>query len=133
MSDGAHRGGSLGDHLANERTYLAWIRTSIGLMAFGFVVERFALFMRKLSLFLEKSGLTSAARQTSATGYSAAFGIAIVGLGAALAALSFARYQRVQRQIERGSYRPSMALDAGLAAAVLALGVFLAAYLARAL
>ena len=30
-------------HMANERTFLAWIRTSIGIMAFGFVVEKFAL------------------------------------------------------------------------------------------
>jgi len=30
-------------HLANERTFLAWIRTSIGIMAFGFVVEKFGL------------------------------------------------------------------------------------------
>ena len=39
------------DHLANERTFLAWIRTSIGIMAFGFVVQKFALFMRQVSLF----------------------------------------------------------------------------------
>ena len=31
-------------HMANERTFLAWIRTSIGLIAFGFVVEKFCLF-----------------------------------------------------------------------------------------
>lgn len=34
------------DHMANERTFLAWIRTSIGIMAFGFVVEKFALKLR---------------------------------------------------------------------------------------
>ncbi|QEM08229.1 DUF202 domain-containing protein [Mucilaginibacter rubeus] len=32
------------DHLANERTFLAWIRTSIALMGFGFVVVKFSLF-----------------------------------------------------------------------------------------
>ena len=37
--------GSAGDHLANERTFLAWIRTSIGIMAFGFVVVKFSLFL----------------------------------------------------------------------------------------
>jgi putative membrane protein len=41
-------------HLANERTFLSWIRTSIGIMAFGFVVEKFALFVRQLSIFLGK-------------------------------------------------------------------------------
>lgn len=47
------------DHSANERTFLAWVRTSIAVMAFGFIVEKFDLFLeiaapslagRKLSL-----------------------------------------------------------------------------------
>ena len=33
------------DHSANERTYLAWIRTSIAIMAFGFLIERFDIFI----------------------------------------------------------------------------------------
>ncbi|OYV75664.1 MAG: hypothetical protein B7Z66_11940 [Chromatiales bacterium 21-64-14] len=33
-------------HAANERTYLAWIRTAVALMAFGFVIEKFDLFVR---------------------------------------------------------------------------------------
>ncbi|MEK7197689.1 MAG: DUF202 domain-containing protein, partial [Nitrospirota bacterium] len=39
-------------HMANERTFLAWIRTSIGIMAFGFVVERFSIFVKQVSYFL---------------------------------------------------------------------------------
>ena len=35
-------------HMANERTFLAWIRTSIGIMAFGFVVGKFTFFIRKI-------------------------------------------------------------------------------------
>ena len=38
--------------MANERTFLAWIRTSIGIMAFGFVVEKFALFLKQVSYLL---------------------------------------------------------------------------------
>jgi len=38
------------DHAANERTYLAWIRTAIALMAFGFVIEKFDLFLRYLTI-----------------------------------------------------------------------------------
>ena len=37
--------------MANERTFLAWIRTSIGIMAFGFVVERFSIFVKQVSYF----------------------------------------------------------------------------------
>ncbi len=40
------------DHLANERTFLAWIRTSIALMGFGFVIVKFALFIREISIAL---------------------------------------------------------------------------------
>jgi putative membrane protein len=39
-------------HLANERTFLAWIRTSVGLMAFGFVVVKFSLFVKQISLLI---------------------------------------------------------------------------------
>ena len=42
-------------HMANERTFLAWIRTGIGIMAFGFVVEKFALFTKQMSFILGKS------------------------------------------------------------------------------
>ena len=43
------------DHMANERTFLAWVRTSIGIMAFGFVVEKFALFIKRLPYFVDKT------------------------------------------------------------------------------
>ena len=33
------------DHSANERTFLAWVRTAIAVMAFGFIVEKFDLFL----------------------------------------------------------------------------------------
>ena len=36
--------GSPNDHLANERTFLAWIRTSIAFIGFGFVIVKFAVF-----------------------------------------------------------------------------------------
>ena len=66
-------------HMANERTFLAWIRTSIGIMAFGFVVEKFAFFIKKLSLFLGKSPDFESTNASS--GYSSIFGIVLVVLG----------------------------------------------------
>ena len=38
---------NLNDHLANERTFLAWLRTGIGVMVFGFVVVKFSLFLKQ--------------------------------------------------------------------------------------
>jgi putative membrane protein len=109
--------------MANERTFLAWIRTSIGIMAFGFVVEKFALFVKQLSYFLGKE-ITP-----PSPGYSSIFGIFLVGLGALMGVLSFIRYKKVERQIDEDTYQPSLILDILLAISVLAIGIFLVIYL----
>ncbi len=110
-------------HMANERTFLAWIRTSIGIMAFGFVVERFALFVKQISYILGRE------LAPPAHGHSALLGILLVGLGALMAVLAFVRYKKVERQIDEDTYQPSKILDALLALSVLAIGVFLMVYL----
>ncbi len=117
------------DHLANERTYLAWIRTSIGIMAFGFVVEKFALFIKKLSYVLEKSGLSKAALSTHSSGYSAVAGIFLVAAGVLMAVLGFLRFQQTGKQIDSGTYSPAYFLDMLLAGTVLVVGVVLSVYL----
>jgi putative membrane protein len=114
-------------HLANERTFLAWIRTSIGIMAFGFVVEKFTLFMKQLSVFLGKSTIDNTLPPSH--GYSAIIGIFLVGLGTLLVLLAFIRYKKVERQIESDTFKPSSLLDILLTMAILAVGIFLVAYL----
>ena len=37
------------DHAANERTFLAWLRTGVAVIAFGFLMERFDLFIRTMA------------------------------------------------------------------------------------
>jgi putative membrane protein len=46
------------DHAANERTYLAWLRTGIAVVAFGVVIERFDLFLRSITRALSREELT---------------------------------------------------------------------------
>src|SRR5512142_2953603 len=104
-----------GVHFANERTYLAWVRTSIGIMAFGFVVEKFGLFVRQVSLFLGKPGLPGEVQSSHAPGYSSYLGIVLVAMGALMALLSFIRYKKVEAQIDQDTYRPSAILDMLLA------------------
>lgn len=116
-------------HMANERTFLAWIRTSIGIMAFGFVVEKFALFLKQVSYFIGKSDLSGNTVPAPSQGYSSIFGIFLVGLGALMGVLSFVRYKKVERQIDEDTYRPSLILDILLAISVLAIGIFLVIYL----
>jgi uncharacterized membrane protein YidH (DUF202 family) len=121
------KSGIVRDHLANERTFLAWIRTSIGIMAFGFVVEKFALFIKKLSYFFGKTGMAEAIPDT--LGYSTIFGIVLVALGALMGVLAFIRYKKVEREIEQDSYKPSLLLDVLVAMGILAIGIFLVFYM----
>ncbi|HSN50726.1 MAG TPA: DUF202 domain-containing protein [Bacteroidales bacterium] len=114
-------------HMANERTFLAWIRTSIGIMAFGFVVEKFALFLKEMSIILKQS--TTGNSLPASHGYSAIIGIFLVGLGTLLVLLAFIRYKKVERQIESDTYRPSSIQDIILTVSILAVGIFLVTYL----
>jgi len=115
-------------HMANERTFLAWIRTSIGIMAFGFVVEKFALFMKQLSYLLGKSTAGEALPPPS-HGYSAILGIFLVGLGAIMGVLAFIRFKKVEKQINEDTWQQSSILDVLLTLSVLAAGIFLVIYL----
>ncbi len=109
--------------MANERTFLAWIRTSIGIMAFGFVVEKFALFVRQLYLMIGKGA------NAPSSGYSTIFGAALVGFGAIIGVLAFVRYKKVEKQIDSDTYHPSSLLDIMVTLTLLAIAVFLIIYL----
>ncbi len=114
--------------MANERTFLAWIRTSIGIMAFGFVVEKFALFVKQISYFLGKTGVPET-QMPPPHGYSSVFGILLVALGAIIAVLAFIRYKKVEQEIDVETYKPSTILDVLVAILVVAVGGFLVLYL----
>ncbi|MFO7670186.1 MAG: DUF202 domain-containing protein [Bacteroidales bacterium] len=114
-------------HMANERTFLAWIRTSIGIMAFGFVIEKFAFFLKQMSIILQQS--TTGNILPSSQGYSAIIGIFLVGLGTLLVLLSFIRYKKVERQIDTNAFQTSSILEIILTVSILAVGIFLVTYL----
>jgi putative membrane protein len=99
------------DHLANERTLLAWQRTALGVLAIGFLVDRFAL---------EGGGTTV---------MGTILGVAMVLLGAALSVVGAYRFMRTEREIDTHTYRPALlahlALTAFIVVAAVALMVFL--------
>ncbi len=111
------------DHLANERTFLAWIRTSIALMGFGFVVVKFSLFVKQLSLMLTDKTVVSV------KGFSASIGISLVVIGAATALIGFVRYRQIQKQITNNDFAPSFYLLLLLTIAVLIVSAMLVWYL----
>ena len=114
---------NVSDHLANERTFLAWIRTSIGIMAFGFVVVKFSLFVKQVSLILGKE------KVVSAKGYSAVVGIVLVAVGAVTSNTSYIRYKFTEKQLKEGNYQNSSLLITILTAFIFLVSVFLIVYL----
>lgn len=111
------------DHLANERTFLAWIRTSIALMGFGFVIVKFALFIRQISIALG-SKVTIPGK-----GYSAVIGVFMVALGAIMAMLAFIRYLNIEKQLNSNTFFPSKWLSALVTLSIVIGSILLVLYL----
>jgi len=104
MSDGKkNEQASLSDYLAVERTFLAWIRTGLALMGFGFVVARFGLFLEKLQLLENRTAARS-------YGLSVWFGTALIFGGVLVNVWSAWHHARLVRWLDRGEMqrlRPS--------------------------
>lgn len=117
--------GSPNDFLANERTFLAWIRTSIGIMAFGFVVEKFSLFVKQITM------LVGAENIVQPRGNSALIGIILVAAGAVTVVLSYIRYRLTEKRLKEGVYVHSSLLLTIITAFIFLVSILLIAYLAK--
>jgi len=85
--------------LANERTFLAWLRTSIAVMSLGFVIARFGLWLRELALQINPHVVLRR------TGLSLPLGEIMIGFGGLLTLIAAWRYHVVNRAIERGEIK----------------------------
>ncbi|HMR82601.1 MAG TPA: DUF202 domain-containing protein [Niabella sp.] len=117
--------GKPNDHLANERTFLAWIRTSIGIMGFGFIVVKFSMFIRQVSLIVGK--------QVAAppTGYSGIIGVILVAIGALTAVMAYFNYKKIEKQLESDNYSSSSPFITYLTSGMVLISIILIWYLAR--
>lgn len=107
---------------------LAWIRTGIALMAFGFAIARFGVFLRQVTAL--QLPMT---RATQTLG-SAWVGAALVALGMAANLLATVRYAQVRRAIERGDVgAPGAALVYAVGATATLVGLAMTVLLARTL
>src|SRR5450755_3475709 len=86
---------NFGDHSSNERTFLAWVRTAIAVMAFGFIVEKF-------DLFLQIAAPSLAGRTLSLPGQKIgnAAGLALIVLGTAMVAIAATRFVITAKHID---------------------------------
>ena len=111
-------------YFAAERTFLAWIRTGLGLMGVGFAVARFGLFLRELH------GAETRLPPPS-TGLSVWSGVAIVFLGVIVLVASVVQHLTLVRELSTGQWQPGrFSRNAVVLASFLALvGVAMSAYL----
>jgi putative membrane protein len=99
-STAPERGAAVRDHLANERTLLAWQRTALALMGLGFVVDRFAF-----------EGVTDGIDGSLV-------GLALIVIGAGASVAGTWRFLRTERDIDAATYRSGTALHLVLTAAI---------------
>jgi putative membrane protein len=113
------------EHAANERTFLAWVRTSVAITAFGFLIERFDLFLRvalRTPMPIQQPQLGAVA------------GLVLIGVGVLMVILSALRFIKTAREIDRDELvgGTGSRLDVALAGLLTFLGIALFFYLYRA-
>ena len=119
-----HPTANTSDLLAAERTYLAWLRTGLALMGFGFVVARFGLFLREIQLAQHLA-------LQAHTGLSLWFGTALVAMGVLMEIAATTRHLKLVRQLQSGEPFQLGASRTAIAVAILLAltGLALCAYL----
>ncbi len=117
----ASRHGGASDHLANERTFLAWIRTSISVIVFGFVVAKFGITLRQFLRLQDKS--------VEQSGVSLVIGVGFMVTGILMAVVAVLRYRNTRERLESGDFRPAGPVTILLGLVTALFGAILAAYL----
>jgi putative membrane protein len=114
------------DHAANERTFLAWVRTAIAIMAFGFLVQKFDLFLRIAGSSFDARPLTAGSQIVGDVA-----GLLLIVLGGVVMALAAVRFRKTTLEIDAEEVRPGPGtwLDITLVALLLLLGTILFVYL----
>jgi putative membrane protein len=110
-------------YMAAERTLLAWVRTGLSMMGFGFVVARFGLFLRELAVLPENTSRPSV--------FSLWVGTTLVILGVAVNVASAFNHWRTLRRLEQGQPLRATFWSLGTAVALVLglIGLFMAGYL----
>ncbi len=114
------------DHAANERTFLAWVRTAVAIMGFGFLVEKFDLFVK---LAGGSFGARPAHEGSQLVGNVA--GLALFVLGGSMMVLAVIRFRQTSRDIDAEDRRPTVGarMDMALVTLLVLLGTILFGFL----
>jgi putative membrane protein len=115
-------------HLANQRTFLAWLRTSVALIGLGFVVSRFGLFLKAIIVGHSLS-VTTLDQSSAYYSLSSLVGTIMVVLGIVFTALALKNYLDTYKSIMKGSYLPKHIYIYLISTSLIILGAIIVAYL----
>lgn len=112
------------DHAANERTFLAWVRTAIAVIAFGFVIEKFNLFVLTMANANSLNGEHRLQLERLSGPLGRYDGLTMILFGLVLVVIAAARFVRTERLLDdREAHSPSGGRAEVLLSAALALFV----------
>lgn len=114
------------DRLANERTFLAWIRTSLSLVTFGFVIAKFSVWLRQFTTTLRT---VNPEVRVPRPGASLPAGLALMAFGGILAWAALRRHQAVDRALAEGRFPDAQRLAGVVAGVVVIVAVALIVFL----
>jgi putative membrane protein len=109
------------DHLANERTFLAWVRTGAAIVVFGFAIGRFSIAMRQLTAL---SG-----HPVRTIGFSVWMGASSIIAGVLLVLAGLVRYRKTKVQLDQGRFEPAGFILDLITILTVLFGIVLAGYL----
>jgi putative membrane protein len=115
------------DHAANERTFLAWVRTGIATIAFGFVIDKFNLFLTTLASADFPAGKSIKVQHSALGRYD---GTALIFLGITLIAMAAWRFVRTSRLIESDDIHQAASIRVELVLSLVLIAAALGAYVA---
>jgi len=113
----------ISENMANEKTFLSWVRSRIGIMVFGFVIVKFSLFVNQLpASFFHQTTIPK-------NGFTIILGIVLVFTGAFTILLSYWKYKQTHKLLQKGEYLYSTLLLTVLTVVIFVMSIIIIAYL----